>query len=252
MTAPLTYGAARDVNSVSGAGLMPNQPFLTREDLAAIGSKVWGTDLTADHITRFLRESQPFVGKGENRRRGRYAEDPFVAPDGHLGIAPWWSKSRRRTAEMWFKRHSPPPQPDPDALAAEKASAEAAEADRVYLPDLAEIFGVKAKTISDHLSESRAIVGGKRSAVTRPGKWAHDPFPAPDDYVRRRGLRPWWSKGRLPLVREWFGRHKRRQVGDSIGGPKEAAAEPVPQQALAKKAAATKAAKKATSKVQAK
>lgn len=93
--------------------------------------------------------------------------------------------------------------------------------DRPFLnrDDVAAIGKVQAKTISQHLYESRPEVG--KGAKARPGKFADDPFPPADGYL---GKAPWWDKAREPEIRAWFERHPRRAKGDGIGGrpPKSA------------------------------
>ncbi|NBE82988.1 hypothetical protein [Micromonospora rubida] len=74
---------------------------------------------------------------------------------------------------------------------------------------------MKGRTISQHLWESQPTV--TVTGVTRPGKYAEDPFPTPDDYV---GKVPWWAKTREPEIVAWFERHPRRRKGDGIGGRK--------------------------------
>jgi hypothetical protein len=79
---------------------------------------------------------------------------------------------------------------------------------------------VQPKTVQQHLFESEEEVGGKRGGQVRRGKYADDPFPAPDD---RHGNSPWWAKKRKREIEKWFERHPRRRVGDGIGGrPKKA------------------------------
>jgi hypothetical protein len=89
--------------------------------------------------------------------------------------------------------------------------------DRPFLnrDDVAAIGGVQPKTVSQHLYESRPEVSRVKGAPKVPGKFADDPFPAPNGYL---GKAPWWDKSREPEIRAWFERHPRRAVGDGIGG----------------------------------
>ncbi|MFY1595534.1 hypothetical protein [Micromonospora sp. WMMD737] len=80
---------------------------------------------------------------------------------------------------------------------------------------------LKKTTISQYLFESGEEIPLKAGG-TRPGKYADDPFPKPDD---RLGKAPWWDKAREPEIVAWFERHPRRQVGDGIGGRKPSKAQ---------------------------
>ncbi|WP_147457229.1 hypothetical protein [Micromonospora pisi] len=161
--------------------------------------------VTETKITELVRESRP---------GGKYEDDPFVGPDSYLGNAPWWAKGRGRTVTAWFKRHMPPPVVDAEAVAAER---QLELADVLWLEDVAALGGVQEKTITDHLYQSQEEVGGKRGAAKKRGKWADDPFPAPEE--KRAGRRVYWKAERRDEILAWFGRHPRRQVGDGIGGP---------------------------------
>lgn len=80
---------------------MPDQPFLRRDDVAAIGS------VKPKTISQHLFESQERIRvRAEGTwRRGKYADDPFPAPDGYLGTAPWWALDREEEIRAWFRRH---------------------------------------------------------------------------------------------------------------------------------------------------
>lgn len=82
------------------------------------------------------------------------------------------------------------------------------------ITDVAAIGGVQPRAISEYLTQSRPEVG--KGAKRRPGKYAHDPFPAPD--LPRIGKAACWSLEREADIRAWFGRHPRRMKGDGIGG----------------------------------
>lgn len=90
-----------------GADRMPDQPFFTRSDLAVIGARVQGVEsMRPETISQHLFESREQIPlqKG-GTRRGKFVEDKFPAPDGYLGKAPWWAKSREQEIVDWFQRH---------------------------------------------------------------------------------------------------------------------------------------------------
>lgn len=76
---------------------------------------------------------------------------------------------------------------------------------------VAEILGVKPKTISQYLSESKGA-GQTRTGIA--GRYADHPFPVPDGYF---GKSPWWAFGREGEIRDWDARRPGRGAG---GGPK--------------------------------
>lgn len=84
---------------------MPDRPFFTRDDVAAVGADVQGAQVQPRTISQHLYESRAEVGRGGNRRRGKFADDPFPPPDGYLGKAPWWDRSREPEIRAWFGRH---------------------------------------------------------------------------------------------------------------------------------------------------
>lgn len=65
---------------------------------------------------------------------------------------------------------------------------------------VAAILGVKAKSISQYLTESKG-----------EGRYAKHPFPAPDGYV---GRGPWWYRDREQEIRDWAA----KRPGQGIGG----------------------------------
>lgn len=83
---------------------MPDRPFLNRDDVAAIGAEVQGAPLQPKTISQHMYESRPEVGR-DAPRPGKFADDPFPAPDGYLGKAPWWDKGREQEIRGWFERH---------------------------------------------------------------------------------------------------------------------------------------------------
>ncbi|PZG12991.1 hypothetical protein C1I95_24600 [Micromonospora craterilacus] len=91
-----------------GDAEMPDHPFLTTADLAAIGARLAGVDsmkITAIQRNMFeSREEIPVRATG-GTRRGKYADDPFPKPDGYAGTMPWWHVHRADEVEEWFKRH---------------------------------------------------------------------------------------------------------------------------------------------------
>lgn len=106
MTRSVAYRQRRNFHRLSGAGV-PNRPFLTRDDVAAIGADVQGAPLQAKTVSQHLYESQPLVGrvKGAPKVPGKFVDDPFPKPDDYLGKAPWWDKGRESEIRAWFERH---------------------------------------------------------------------------------------------------------------------------------------------------
>lgn len=100
----VAYRQRRNFHRLSGAGV-PDRPFFGRDEVAAIGAAVQGAPLQAKTVSQHLYESRPEVGTGSNRKAGRFADDPFPKPDGHLGKAPWWAKEREQEIRAWFGRH---------------------------------------------------------------------------------------------------------------------------------------------------
>lgn len=85
---------------------MPDKPFFTVTDLAAIGARVQGVEsMRGTTISQHLWESRESVMEKGRQRPGKYHADPFPAPDGHLGKAPWWAKDREQEIVAWFERH---------------------------------------------------------------------------------------------------------------------------------------------------
>ena len=82
---------------------MPDRPFLTRDDVAAIGAAVQGAPLQPKTISQHLYESRVQVGAA--RKPGKFVADPFPAPDDYLGKAPWWGREREAEIRAWFERH---------------------------------------------------------------------------------------------------------------------------------------------------
>lgn len=82
---------------------------------------------------------------------------------------------------------------------------------------VAEILGVKPKTISQYLVESR---GADPTAGKKAGRYADHPFPKPTDYI---GKSPWWALGREDEIRDWNDRRAGQGRG---GGPKPKAIQP--------------------------
>ncbi len=87
------------------------------------------------------------------------------------------------------------------------------------IDDVAEIGGVKPKTVSQHMHESRlagVIERGKNAGKPRPaGKYVDDPFPTPDHYVGKAAV---WRVDQEQEIRGWFGRHPRTEKGVGYGG----------------------------------
>lgn len=90
-----------------GADRMPDKPFFTLDDLAKIGARVQGVEsMRKQTISQHLFESREEIplAKG-GKRRGKFASDPFPAPDDYLGKAPWWAMTRESEIVEWFERH---------------------------------------------------------------------------------------------------------------------------------------------------
>lgn len=68
---------------------MPDEPFLTREAVGKLGG------VGKETVSRYLTRSNP---------GGPYADDPFPAPDGKYGKAPWWRFGREDEIRAWFER----------------------------------------------------------------------------------------------------------------------------------------------------
>lgn len=79
----------------------------------------------------------------------------------------------------------------------------------LLIADVAELLGVKQKTISTYLTESRDVVG--RGARARRGRYASHPFPAPNDHF---GRIPWWHQDRADEIRAWDA----ERPGQGVGG----------------------------------
>ncbi|TDC59541.1 hypothetical protein E1258_17560 [Micromonospora sp. KC207] len=103
----LTYGSPGNPYRFSpGADQMPPTPFYTRADIAEIGAEVQGVEsMKPETISQHLLQSNEWVGQGERRKPGKWKDDPFPRPDGYLGKAPWWEKTRRPEIVAWFERH---------------------------------------------------------------------------------------------------------------------------------------------------
>lgn len=69
---------------------MPEIPFLNRAAVAELGG------VRPETVSRYLERSRP---------DGRHADDPFPAPDGREGKAPWWRLDRAGEIKAWFGRH---------------------------------------------------------------------------------------------------------------------------------------------------
>lgn len=72
---------------------------------------------------------------------------------------------------------------------------------------VAELIGVKPKTISQYLTESR-----------EGGRYAAHPFPAPDGYI---GKGPWWRVERADGIKQWAA--ERPGQGKGGGRPRRSA-----------------------------
>lgn len=96
----LVYRRRRNFHQVPG-DLVPDRPFLNRDDVAEIGG------VQPKTVSQHLYESGPEVGrvKGEPKVPGKFVDDPFPKPDGYLGKAPWWGKEREPEIRAWFGRH---------------------------------------------------------------------------------------------------------------------------------------------------
>ena len=77
--------------------------------------------------------------------------------------------------------------------------------------DVAQLLGsgIKGKTVSTYLYESRATVG--KGSKERRGRYAGHPFPAPDGY---QGKAPWWRKERRAEILTWAA----ERPGQGVGG----------------------------------
>lgn len=71
---------------------------------------------------------------------------------------------------------------------------------------VAAILGVRPKTISQYLSESKG-----------DGRYVDRPFPAPDGYI---GRGPWWYRRREREIQRWAASRPGRGVGG--GRPRKA------------------------------
>lgn len=60
-----------------------------------------GPDIKPKTVSTYLTESREWVGRGERRRKGRYADHPFPAPDDYHGKAPWWDPDRADEILIW-------------------------------------------------------------------------------------------------------------------------------------------------------
>jgi hypothetical protein len=60
-----------------------------------------GPNIKSKTVSTYLYESQAQIGRGERQRRGRYADHPFPAPNGHEGKAPWWRIERQAEILAW-------------------------------------------------------------------------------------------------------------------------------------------------------
>lgn len=74
--------------------------------------------------------------------------------------------------------------------------------------DVAEILGIKPKSVSQYLVESK-----------EGGKYELHPFPAPNDYV---GRSPWWALGREDEIKKWAA----DRPGQGVGGGRPAHVQP--------------------------
>lgn len=108
MTAPLTYSPPDCDYQFLGDDEMPNQPFLTPADVAAIGARVQGVEsMQPKTISQHLFESREEIPLREGgTRRGKFADDPFPPPE-YAGKQkkPWWPLEREPEIVAWFKRH---------------------------------------------------------------------------------------------------------------------------------------------------
>ncbi len=75
--------------------------------------------------------------------------------------------------------------------------------------DVAELLGVKGKTISTYLYESQPEIG--KQERKRRGRYATHPFPAPNDY---HGKAPWWGLERRAEILVWDS----ERPGQGVGG----------------------------------
>lgn len=78
---------------------MPQGPFLRIAEVAAMGN------VQARAISEYLTQSRDEVGQGAKRHRGKYADDPFPAPDFRIGKAACWLPEREAEIRAWFERH---------------------------------------------------------------------------------------------------------------------------------------------------
>lgn len=65
---------------------------------------------------------------------------------------------------------------------------------------VAAILGVRPKTVSQYLTESKG-----------EGRYAGHPFPSPNGYI---GKSPWWMRRRVAEIRKWA----QRRPGQGAGG----------------------------------
>ncbi|MEU3452242.1 hypothetical protein ABZ671_01165 [Micromonospora sp. NPDC006766] len=98
---------AGDTDDFPEGAEMPDRPFLTRSDVAAIGARVQGVEsMRPETISQHRFESREEIPlKSGGTRRGKYADDPFPEEDGYVGKAPWWDLERGQQIEEWFERH---------------------------------------------------------------------------------------------------------------------------------------------------
>jgi hypothetical protein len=78
------------------------------------------------------------------------------------------------------------------------------------ISEVAELLGsgVKPKTVSQYLLESRAEIG---KTVKRKGRYADHPFPEPDGRI---GRAPWWLPSRRTEILTWAA----ERPGQGVGG----------------------------------
>lgn len=89
MSRSVLYRRGRIAHRVSGAAV-PDLPFIDRARAAEIGG---------------VRPSSVKQYQVDSKQGGRFASDPFPAPDGRVNRGPWWSLEREQEIRDWFARH---------------------------------------------------------------------------------------------------------------------------------------------------
>lgn len=76
--------------------------------------------------------------------------------------------------------------------------------------DIARMWRVQPGTVSAYQTQSKEMVGSK------PGRYAHNPMPAPDGYTGASKKGPWWKEERRQELNDWF--KGRLGLGHGTGG----------------------------------